>query len=376
MQEDRRSSNARSPTTLSQLSGSQIAPSILEEALTPRGLFTNLFPVTLSGTSLGTLRQSTKAKKEEFSDRRRPSFYQSGEVLYAYGPGGDDFKDARFTPAIVSIDKEPGFTQYLLRLGLADFFRSKSYLVRFRRVGISIIDHHELIASAESGFLHIYPEYSFQSYRLEGADGAPIFAVAIEAAWATVPVFEIGKRLAGHPEYLKSLKLLLECSECGPHCPVYDRQNKVVGVFDSFADDNTELTSACTCENYTPQAVLVRQRIPRKGKKIKSRGAVRQEERMIVLPGQVLRPASGQRRVLRLFHDRDKLEFEGRIWLGDLSRDHKVRSGALKVRYQRIQRFLGRVAGHDSGGISFSIATGPSVILERVPVTVEELSDV
>ena len=374
MPDDRRSSSARVQSATAPIASPALSATTLQDALTPKGLFTNLFPVTFAAGNLGTLRQSTKTKREDFEDRRRPRFYQSGEVLYAYGEGLDDFKDSRFTPAIVMIEQEPRFTQHLMRFGLIDFFRAKGYLVRSRRVGVSVIDHQETIASAKSGFLHIFPEYTFQAYRLEGAQGTTIYAFSIEPSWATVPAFEIGPRVANHPEFLRSLKLILACRECGPHCPLHDRLDGVVGVFDAFAEAGTALTSACACEDYTPQPVRVTQRAWPKGSRRSSKSESHVTERTVIVPGQVVVPASGQRRVLRLFSDRSELELEGRIWLGDLTRSKKVRSGGLQVRYERIQRFLARVAGQETQGATFPLPTGPAVTLERVPVTAEEIA--
>jgi hypothetical protein len=368
VQDDRRT--AAKPHGMPRVESSASLPaSVLQGVLTPRGLFANLFPVTFETGNLGALRQTTKAKKEDFDDRRRPRFYQSGAVLYAYGAGLDEFKDARFTAAIVAIDSEHQFAQHLLRVGLIDFFRGKGYLVRQRRVGVSVIDHLETIATAKAGFLHLFPEYTFQTFRVEGAQGSAIYAMSIEPSWATVPAFEIGPRLAQHPEYLRSLKLVLDCRECGPHCPLHERLGAVVGVFEAFAEANERLTSACACRDYTPQPVRVSQRTWVQGAKGRE-----SSERTIVVPGQVVKPAAGQRRVLRLFSDRTELELEGRIWLGDLTRSRKARSGALNVRYERIQQFLARVIGDATRGVSFPLPTGPSMTLERLPLSVEKLS--
>jgi hypothetical protein len=372
MPDNRRSSSPRLQSARPAAVRAAVSPTVLQDALTPRGLFTNLFPVTFAARNLGTLRLTTKAKKEDFEDRRRPRFYQSGQVLYAYGEGLDDFKDGRFTPAIVAVGQESGFAQHLMRSGLIDYFRAKGYLVRSRRVGTSVIDHQETIASAKSGFLHILPEYTFRTYRLEGAQGNSIFAFSIEASWATVPAFEIGPRVASHSEFLRNLKLILDCGECGPHCPLHERQGHVVGIFEGFAEPGTTLTSACACEDYTPQPVRVTQRL----RQIGSRGSSRNRkapEQTLVIPGQVIKPAVGQRQVLRLFSDKSELELEGRIWLGDLTRSRKVRTAGLQVRYERIQQFLARVVGHETSGLTFPLPTGPTVILERVPVTAEEI---
>jgi hypothetical protein len=375
MQDDRRASTARPTSQPRATASAGLSPSILQDALTPRGLFTNLFPVSFASTNLGVLRRAPKAKKEDFDDRRRPRFYQLGTDLYAYGPGLDEFKDPRFTPAIVAIEQEPYFTQHLMKYGLVDFFRQNGYLVRPRQVGFALIDHHDVIASAQSGVLHICPEYAFQPLRVEGADGTPIYAFAIEPGWATVPAFEIGTRLARHSERLEGIKLLLRCSECGPHCQLHDRLNEVVGVFEAFAEDGVELTSSCRCEDYTPQPIVVRQRLRQKRSERGNGKRAKAPERTIIVPGQVVKPASGQRRVLQLFQDRRQLEMQGRVWLGDLTSTGKVRSGALRVRYERVQHFLARVADHETEGISFPLPTGPMVTLERSPVTAEELTN-
>lgn len=342
-----------------------LSADVLQNALTPRGLFTNLFPIHFSSPNLGALRQTTKAEKEEFVDRRRPSFYQSGDSLYAYGPGLEDFKDSRFTPGIVPMEKEPDLTRHLLKLGLADFFREHGYLVRFRRVGISIIDHNTTIAEADSQFLRIYPEYTFQTYRVEGAEGNPIYSFSVEPSWATVPAFEIGPRVEKHSALLENLKVVLKCPECGPHCPLFDELDRVIGVFQGFADPEMTQTSACLCEDYTPQLIRVHERKSRKGKVF---------EKTHVLPGQVVHPASSQRKVLKLFKDRGVLERKGRIWIGDLNTGGGIRSGALQVRYERIQHFLARVVGSATDAVTYTLPTGPKVALQRLPLTVEEIA--
>jgi len=372
MPDDFRSSTARAEGT-SNAPSLALSPSLLQEALTPRGLFTNLFPVSLESANLGVLRQTTKAKKAEFADRRRPWFYQSGNVLYAYGEGLDEFKDPRFTPAIVAIEQEPEFVKHLVKFGLSDFFRRGGYLVRSRWNGLSVIDNEEIIASADSSYLNICPEYRFQPFRLEGANGTPIYAFSIEASWVTVPGFEIGARLVKFAESVAGLKLVLRCKECGPHCPLHERLDNVLGVFDSFAEDGAELTTRCRCEDYTPRPIRVRQRVRSKGGA--ARRGVQPPERTVIVPGQVVIPASGQRGVLRLFRDRSNLEKQGQIWLGDLTSTGKVRTGGLKIRYEHIQRFLARIAGHETGAISFTLSTGPKATLERVPVTAEELAE-
>lgn len=342
----------------------RLSQAVLQDALTPRGLFTNLFPVAFSSRRLGALKKTTKAEKEEFSNRKRPRFYQSGETLYGYGPGLDEFKDPRFNAAIVPMTDEPDFTRYLLRIGLADYFRERGYLVRIGWAGVSVIDHTDPIAKAEKGFLQIFPEFTFQAHLVEGAEGGTIFCLSIEPAWATVPAFEIGPRVAKRSDLLQSLKVVLKCEECGPHCPLHDRVDRVIGAFQEFAAPDTPLTTACTCEDYAPQPIRVYERRERKGVV---------SERTHVIPGQVARVASRQRRVLKLFSDRSILEREGRIWLGDLTKGGQARSGALQVRYERIQNFLARLAGFPTGPIRYSLPTGPQVELQRVPLTVEEV---
>lgn len=365
MQKDRRPAPSISPTTQAGSPRPILSAKTLSAALTPRGLFTNLFVFHFASTSVGSVKQSTKVKKEDVADRKRPSFYQADDVLYAYGSGLEEFRDDRFTPAIVSVDTRPDFTRFIIKIALAEFFRSRGYLVRFRRVGISIIDHHDRIASASSGYLHLYPEFTLQPHTVEGAEGNQIFCVSMEPAWVTVPSFEIGPRLERHPELLHNLKVTLNCSECNPDCPLFQEQDSIVGVFEEFLPTGTDLSSGCSCAEYTPQPVQVHQRKRRKGKV---------HERRLVLPGQVLQPASGQRRVLRLFKDRAMLEREGRIWLGDLTRTGRARSGALQVRYERVQRFLTTVAGDETGSVQFLLPTGPLVSLDRLPLSVEELA--
>ena len=73
--------------------------------------------------------------------------------------------------------------------------------------------------------------------------------------------------------------------------------------------------------------------------------------------------------------DRTALALEGRIWLGDLTRTRSVRTDGLQVRYEHIQRFLARLAGHETRGATFPMETGTKVTLERVPVTTEVLAN-
>lgn len=373
MQEDRRqpAPTARSSPPLTP--DAQLSPGTLQSALTPRGLFTNLFPVSFGSGNLGSLCQTEKAKKDDFVDRRRPRFYQSGETCYAYGTGLDDFKDARFTPAILAPTTDPFFALHLVKYGLVDFLRAKGYLVRSRLVGVSVLDHENPITSAE-GFLKILPEFTFQTNLVEGAQGTSIFAVSIDVGWSTVPVFELGPRVAQRADLLENLKLVLECQECEAACPLHDRLGGVVGVFESFAEQGTELTSACQHQDYTPQPVRVRQRIRAAGPRRRDGRSVPAPERMVVVPGQVVKPASGQRQVLKLSRDKNALALEGRIWLGDLTRTRRTRTDGLQVRYEHIQRFLARLANHETRGITLPIETGTKVTLERVPVTTEVLA--
>jgi hypothetical protein len=373
MQDDRRHQRPKAQSAPPTTPGAKLSPSILQDALTPRGLFTNLFPATFALGNLGTLQATEKARKEELADRKRPRFYQSGETCYAYGAGLDEFEDPRFTPSILPPERDPYFALHLVKFGILDYLRTRGYLVRRRLVGISVIDHEETIAEAEKGFLTLLPEYTFQTFLLEGAQGTPIFALSIEAGWATVPAFELGPRMTKRPDLLQNLKVVLRCKECSEACPLHGRLGGVAGVFDSFAPDGTALTSSCRHEDYTPQPVYLRQRVRTDGPR--KPGAKRASaERTVVVPGQVLRPASGQRRVLKLFHDKDALELEGRVWLGDLTRSRNIRPGGLQVRYEHIQRFLSRVANHPTNDVSFPIATGPIVTLGRVPVMAEELA--
>jgi len=352
----------------------QLSPSTLQDALTPRGLFTNLFPIDFSAANLGILRQSEKATKEDFIDRRRPRFYQSGETCYAYGPGLDEFKDARFTSAIVTPAADPYFALHLIKHGLMEFLRAAGYLVRSRLVGVSVYDHENPIKSAE-GFVKILPEYTFQTSLVEGAQGNLIFAISIDVGWSIAPVFELGPRVATRPDLLENLKLVLECSECTARCPLYERLGHIIGVFDSFAAEGTELTSACQHHDYTPQPVRIRQRMRSSAPRRRGGTSKPPEERTIVVPGQVVTPATGQRQVLRLSTDSNALALAGRIWLGDLTPDRRVRTDGLQVRYEHIQRFLARLANHETRGVIFPTETGTRVTLERVPVTTEVIAD-
>jgi hypothetical protein len=374
LQEDRRQPIPTTRNAPALKSEAVLSLSTLQSVLTPRGLFTNLFPVNFASPNLGTLRQTEKARKEDFADRLRPRFYQSGETCYAYGAGLDEFKDARFTAAILAPATDPYFALHLAKYGLIAFLREKGYLVRSRFVGVSVLDHENPIASAE-GFLKILPDYTFQTNLVEGAQGTPLFTVSIDAGWSTVPVFELGPRVAQRADLLENLKLVLECSECNASCPLHARLGRVVGVFDSFAAAGTELSSACLHQDYTPQPVRVRQRerstMPRRPQG-KSASPV---ERVVVVPGQVVKPASGQRRVLKLSKNQTPLTLEGRIWLGDLTRTRRIRTDGLQVRYEHIQRFLARLAAHETKGITFPIETGTKVTLERVPVTTEMLGN-
>src|SRR5690606_36087570 len=87
MQKDRRPAPSISPTTQAGSPRPILSAKTLSAALTPRGLFTNLFVFHFASTSVGSVKQSTKVKKEDVADRKRPSFYQADDVLYAYGSG-------------------------------------------------------------------------------------------------------------------------------------------------------------------------------------------------------------------------------------------------------------------------------------------------
>ncbi len=338
---------------------------VLQHVLTPRGLFTNLLPVVLSDGPLGPVVAAPTAKvtKAEMEERRRPRFYQSSRqaTLYAYGDGVDDFRDPRFSRAILRPTSDVGFTLHLLRNGLADAFSGRGFLLSRHHHGFSVLDHGSVIRSAKSGFLHIVPEFTFQPQAVDGAGGATVFAFAIEPSWVTAPLFTIGAKLKSHPEALRYLKVRVADDRCRPGCPLHGKAKTVVGVFDGFADADAPLDCQCLADEFVPVPVRVRDRRAHR-------------ERVLVVPGQRLVPAERQRKVLRLFSDRPELERSGRVWLGDLTKEGRVRSGALQVRYERIQQFLARVVGNPTAGLEFTLPTGGPAVVTRVPLTVDLVS--
>lgn len=348
--------------------------------LTPRALFTNLFQVTLPGGALGQV-QSAKADKEEFEGRRRPSFYQTGDTVYCYGPGQEEFADRRFSPAIVTPETNRSFTKFLLARGLMDFFRGLNFRLRGNAQGFAIQDHTQLILSSEKGHLHIVPQYNFQPYWVEGTDGLVRFAFSVEPGTTTLPTFHIHEGLRRAEGALDDLELVLSEDGCRPGCPLHGRRGQRLGRFRGFAAPGEPLDCSCHAESFDAVAIKVvdRQRkpgVPRRRRGGRGRHRNDYIETTLVIPGQLVTAAPSQRRLLRFSNDRAQLELAGKVWLGQVSADRRIRANALEVRYERIQQFLARMAGHPTGPLVFTLPTGAKARLDRVPLTVEELSSV
>lgn len=346
--------------------------------LTPRALFTNLFQVTLPRGALGQV-QSAKADKEEFEGRRRPAFYQTGNTLYCYGSGQDEFNDRRFSPAIVTPETDRSFTKFLLARGLMDFFRGLDFRLRGNAQGFAVQDHKQLIRSSEKGHLHIVPQYNFQPYWIESTDGRVRFAFSVEPGTTTLPTFHIHEGLRRAEGALLDLELVLTEEGCRPGCPLHGRLGQRLGRFRGFAAAGEPLDCTCHIESFDAVAITVvdRQRKPGVSRRRRGgRGRNKSDyiETSIVIPGQLVTAAPSQSRLLRLSNDHAQLELAGKVWLGQVSADRRIRANALHVRYERIQQFLARMAGHPTGPLVFTLPTGSEARLDRVPVTVEELA--
>lgn len=346
--------------------------------LTPRTLFTNLFQVALPTGALGQI-QSAKAEKEEFEDRKRPQFYQTGDTVYCYGPGQEDFSDRRFSPAIVTADTNRSFTKFLLARGLMDLFRGQDFKLRGNAQGFAVQDHTEIIRSSAKGHLHIIPQYNFQPYWVECTGGVTRFAFSIEPGTTTLPTFHIHEGLRRAEDALDDLELVLSAGGCRVGCPLHGRIGERLGRFRGFATAGEALDCTCHVERFDAVAIKVvdRQRKPGAPKRRRGgRGQKRSDytETTLIIPGQLVMAAPSQRQLLRFSKDRADLELAGKVWLGQVSTDRRIRANALHVRYERVQRFLARMAGHPTGPLSFTLPTGTKARLERVPITVEELS--
>lgn len=359
---------------------SSSAPVSLSPDLTPNGLFTNIFLVHLPH-SLGAFRAAgtDKAQKEEFASWRRPAFYRGRDSLYAFGDGLDTLDDRRFTSAIVTSETDRQLTKHLLRIGLMDFFRAEKYSVRGELHGFTVHDHKTVIESSAKGFLHIVPQFTFQPYWVECTGGSVRFAFAIEPGTTTLPTFHLMAGLQRVAPELQGVKLQLERGGCRSGCPLHGKKGRIVGRFAGFADQAVDLDCTCHEESFDPVPIRVLDRRKRSRRQEGGNQLAQEpeyDETELVLPGQILGAAPGQRRLLRLTNDSEKLERAGRQWLGDLSADGKVRGNALRVRYERLQEFLSRVAGDATKNVAFALPTGVEARIERLPLTVEELSDV
>lgn len=347
--------------------------------LIPRVLFTNLFLVTLPPGSLGPMRatETEKAQKDEFEGWRQPSFYQTGEHLYAFGPGVEQFTDRRFTSSIVTAETNRNFTKYLLGYGLMEFFRDREFVVKRDMQGFTVQDHNNVIQSSKKGVLHIIPQFNFQPYWVEATGGSIRFAFSIEPGTTTLPTFHIHAGLARFAAELDGLKLQLREEGCKPGCPLFGRKGEVLGRFNGFALRGAALDCTCHTASFdaVPIQVIDRRRKPGTPRRRRGGPKPEMEETVLTIPGQLVGATPSQRRLLRLSEDRNDLERAGRVWLGDLSTGGSVRGNALKVRYERIQEFLGRMAESEAGPISFTLPTGASVEMERLPLTLEELAD-
>jgi hypothetical protein len=350
----------------------------LASVLTPRGLFTNLFPIALpSGASVGTIKvaPTDRVKKSAFEDRKQPNFYQAGDRLFAFGPGLDDFVDTRFSRAIIAPETDREFTKFLLKAGLMDLLRARKMPLKRDQSGFSTHVADDVIASSRKANLHIIPQFTFQPYWVETTSGALRFAFAVEVRTTTLSTLQLGPTLRGFSDQLDGVRMVITNPGCSAGCILHGRQGQVLGVFRGFAPAGTKLD--CNCHNESFEAIPVRIVDRGRGKVASLRFRHNKtEDRTYVVPGQILSPAPGQRRLLRLSSDKTDLERKGRVWLGDLTNDGRVRAAALQVRYSRIQALLARIGGDATAPIQFRLPTGAQAQLERVPLTVEEVGDV
>lgn len=370
---------AEAPTTTPS-KGVALDPVVLKRELTPRTLFTNIFQVTLPPGALGAM-QSAKADKEEFDDRKRPQFYQAGETVYCYGPGQEEFTERRFSSAIVTAETDKNFTKFLLARGLMDFFRARDFRLRGNAQGFTVQDHTDIIRSSDKGHLHIIPQFGFQPYWVESTAGVVRFAFSIEPGTTTLPTFHIHEGLRRRAVELDDLQVQLSEDGCKPGCPLYGRTGQVLGRFKGFAEAGATLDCTCHAESFDAVAIKVLDRhrkpgAPRRRRRSGKGPKVEMEETTLIIPGQLVVASPSQRRLLKLSSDRGELERAGKVWLGSLSADSHVRANALQVRYERIQQFLARMSNHQTNPLAFSLPTGAKARLERMPLTVEELSDI
>lgn len=367
-------------STTAPTKGVAIDPVAFKRELTPRTLFTNIFQATLPVGALGAM-QSAKADKEEFDDRKRPQFYQAGETVYCYGPGQEEFVERRFSSAIVTAETDKNFTKFLLARGLMEFFRTRDFKLRGNAQGFAVQDHADIIQSSSKGHLHIIPQYSFQPYWVECSGGTVRFAFSIEPGTTTLPTFHLHEGLRHLAAELDDLQVQLSNDGCKPRCPLYGRVGQVLGRFKGFAEAGTSLDCTCHSETFDAVAITVVDRHRKIGvsprrRRAGKRSKVEMEETTLVIPGQLVVASPSQRRLLKLSSDRAELERSGKIWLGSLSAGGHIRANALQVRYERIQEFLARMANDQTGPLTFSLPTGAKARLERLPLTVEQLSDI
>jgi hypothetical protein len=251
--------------------------------------------------------------------------------------------------------------------------RERGFALKSEVNGFSLIDHAQVIASSRKGILHIVPQFTFQPYWVETTGGSVAFAFAVEVGTTTLPTFQIGAALRNHAASISGVRLQLAKEGCQPTCVLHGRVGRIVGVFRGFADSDAILDCRCHEGAFDAIAIKVEDRSDGStgGRKRASKGPAR----ILTIPGQIVVPAAGQRRLLGLFSDKHDLERSGRVWLGDLTTQGKVRSGALQVRYSRIQSLFARLASDPTGPLSFTLPTGGSARLERLPISVEEITD-
>lgn len=326
----------------------------------PAGLFTNLFVLQVPRGGLSPiLRASEKnAPKEELvKEYRRPSFYRSGNEVYAFGEGLNEFNDGRFTRAIVMPDRDRFFTCYLAGRGLLAHFRSAGYVTRKRGNELHVIDPDTVLASDSAERVVLRPVYTFRPFFGRDVEGRTWFAVAVDVSWTTIPQFRFLAGLTGFEDLFRGLRVENQCSECELGCPLYAGLGRTVGVFRGFASADREMETPCSVDNDYRDSIVIYDR---------------RAEREWTVPGSMFRPAPFQRSVLNAFGDAQKLVKQARVWLGDLTVSGAVRSSALAARYSRIDGFLAKNAGSD-GQLSFQIPTGQRVALTREAMSVEEV---
>lgn len=326
----------------------------------PRGLFTNLFPVRVPPGGLSPIKQAKTgeaSKTDLVEEYPEPEFYRSRHLIFAFGAGVDSFSDGRFDPAIVMPDREPWFAMYLLSRGLRERFHQAGCRVRTRRNVLRVVSPSSAIAADRAERIVLRPEFTVRPFFGRDLAGRSWFAFAVDPSWTTDPQFRTTAKLREREDLLAGVRVRVRCEDCRRSCPMWNRQDRTVGIFDGFVDNASKTDSACTGR---PEEVV--------------RVFDRHRDRTYILPGHVVQPSPGQRSLLGLFTEKQQLVRRARVWLGDLGEGGAVRSGALGVRFARIQEFLDLVCEEAGADVDFLLPTGQAAELLREPLKAEEVS--